>query len=168
MYYYTFPQSPHPHTADKNIHETNAHIHIPQTSTVAMSVTISRSCEVPVRQEQGAANALNMLRLSPPALLACLRLPLGVGFPFRSGARGFRPATANGFRLRTNRKFIVYFYNKQKTHTFFALEKAFSCNSGGITHIGRRRRSLELMPHVRTNWANHWKTALYPQIKLPL
>ena len=50
-----------------------------------------------------------MLRLSPPALTACLRLPFGVGFPFRSGAQGFRPATANGFRLRTKYKFMIYF-----------------------------------------------------------
>ena len=50
-----------------------------------------------------------MLRLSPPALTAGLRQPLGVGFPFRSGVQGFRPRAADGFRLRTDSKFMIYF-----------------------------------------------------------
>ncbi len=75
----------------QKIHETNAYIHIPQTSTVALSVTIPRNCQISVCQEQSAVNALNMLRLSPPALTACLRQPLGVGFPFPQRYPGLPP-----------------------------------------------------------------------------
>ena len=109
MYWYTFSQSSCPCIADAKPRKKNAYIHIPQTSTVAMPMTISWSCEVPVRQEQSAVNALNMLRLSPPALTAGLHRSFGVGLHFRSGVPGFRPCTAYGCRLRTDGKFMIYF-----------------------------------------------------------
>ena len=109
MYWYTFSQGSCPCIADAKPRKKNAYIHIPQTSTVAMPMTISWSCEVPECQEQSAVNALNMLRLSPPALTAGLHRPFGVGLHFRSGVPGFRLRTAYGCRLRTDGKFMIYF-----------------------------------------------------------
>ena len=73
-----------------------------------------------------------MLRLSPPALTAGLRQPLGVGFPFRSGVQGFRHSNANGFRLRTNRKFMIYFPYQTIYHTVFSQKHTFGrCYTSG-------------------------------------
>ena len=89
--------------------ETNAYIHIPQASTVAFVFEKIWNCQISVRQEQSAVNALKMLRLSPPALTAGLCRPFGVGLHSRSGVPGFRPCTAYGCRLRTDGKFMIYF-----------------------------------------------------------
>ena len=125
MYWYTFSQSSCPCIADAKPRKKNAYIHIPQTSTVAMPMTISWSCEVPVRQEQSAVNSLNMLRLSPPALTAGLHRSFGVGLHFRSGVPGFRPCTAYGCRLRTDGKFMIYFTQQTKYHTVFSQKQKF-------------------------------------------
>lgn len=109
MYWYTFSQSSCPCIADTKPRKKNAYIHIPQASTVAFVFEKIWNCQISVRQEQSAVNALNMLRLSPPALTAGLCRPFGVGLHFRSGVLGLRPCAAYGCRLRTDSKFMIYF-----------------------------------------------------------
>ena len=130
-----------------------------------------------------------MLRLSPPALTACLRQPLGVGFPFPQRRSGLPPP----HRIRLSVENQIQIYDlfpiaNNLSHVFFAkanvsrrnpqtetialaqrctlapnASRFNKCRTDGLQGLFAlfRTEALKRMPHSHKICANLWNTAIY-------